>query len=461
MHIFKVKRRNACTKYYFCGIRVFKRKNIAYDLMKSFENNKHFDCSGYDEATAQIVDKLCQGLKKSDKQPNDHRIAFLATELYDTGGHTEWMKNIMYAIRGLFEIKTFLTRYDRTHQLAPNKIQEIKKYSEIVGINESENMKNNLLDLFYQIDEYSPRVLFVFMHMNDFLANGLLYLLKKYTNIRIVYCNHGSHWPVLGGMFSDAFTIALPTTLYVDEKYRGIHKDIQLNLCDSFKDDITDISETEKHKIREELKIPVGAYFTLTGRASYKFFSDNKSPYFEMIKRLLESEPNLIHIVITDLSRTEKQIVDEIFGDCPVRNRLKFVHLTPHYSKYFQSCDLFIDSFPIASALTHIELMKHKKVSVVKINSENALFSFHEYFPKDYPYMSDNVQEMEKFVIYLLHNPEEIDRISKILYQHYLNTFEASVVRNQIVEIVKNADHLEKLFVHLDPNVHYNLEIEK
>ena len=54
-----------------------------------------------------------------------------------------------------------------------------------------------------------------------------------------------------------------------------------------------------------------------------------------------------------------------------------------------------------------------------------------------------------------------ISKSLQILYQHYLNTFEASVVRNQIVEIVKNADHLEKLFVHLDPNVHYNLEIEK
>ena len=461
MHIFKIKEKGKYIKYYFCGIRVCKKKRPFYDLAESIKNNNHFDCFSYDVETARIVKKIFKKFPKSEKIPNKKRIAFLATEFYDTGGHTEWLKNIMNAVHNLFEIKTFLTRYDRAYQLAPNKIQEIKKYSEINGINPSKNIKDDLLTLFRQIDDYSPKVLFVFMHMDDFVANGLLYLIKEYTDIRIVYCNHGSHWPVLGGLFADAFTIALPTTIYVDEKYRNIHKDIQLNLCDSFKEDIIDISEEEKRQVRKELKIPDGAYFTLTGCASYKLFLAEKSPYFEMIKHLLEKESNLIHVVITDMSDDEKQIVKNIFKKSSAKDRLKIVPLTPYYSRYFQSCDLFIDSFPIASALTHVELMKHKKVSIVKINTENALFSFHEYFPKNYPYMSDKTQDLENFVIYLLHHPAEIDKISKILYQHYLDTFEASAVRNQMAEIVKNADHLDKLFVHLDPNVHYNLEIEK
>lgn len=461
MSIFEVKKLKESTCYYLFGIRIFKKKKIFYELIKSFENNNHFNCSSFDIQTAKLVDKFCKSIRNTGKTTNDHRVAFLATELYDTGGHTEWLKNIIYAIYNLYEIRTFLTKYDKTLRFAPNKVHAIKRYSDFAGINENDDNKYGLIELFHQIEDYSPKVLFVFMHMNDFLANGVLYLLKKYTNIRIVYCNHGSHWPVLGGMFSDAFTTALPTTLYVDEKYRGICKGIKLNLCDSFKEDIVDISDIEKNNIRNELKIPEGAYFTLTGCTSYKLFSSEKSAYFEMIKHLLEAEQNLFHVVITSLSKTEKQIVDEIFRDSPVRKRLKIIPLTPDYSRFFQSCDLFIDSFPIGSALTHIELMKHKKVSVVKINSENALLSFHEYFPEDYPYMSDKVQEIEKFVIQLLHHPDEIRRISLILYRHYLNTFEASVVRNQLVEIIKNADHLEKLFVHSEPTVHYNLEIKR
>lgn len=461
MTFLQIKRKKGYIKYYFCGILIYKRKDIFYDLINSFKLNSHFNCIEFDRKTAEIIDELFYNKNFNANKINDTHIAFLATEFYDMGGHTEWAKNIIRSIHDKYKIKTFLTNYKQSLKNAPIKIKEIEKYCTIKGVNKDtcNSTVTEMEVLFNAINQFSPKVVFVFIHMNDFFANGLLYLLKKYTNIKLVFCNHGSHWPVLGTLFSDAVTSALPITTYIDRKYRGIQKNIKLNLCDDFEKDIVNITSNQVSSIRKKLGIADENYFTLTGCSAYKIFEDDKSRYFEMIKRLLEKEEKLQHVIITRLNKKQRQIFNNIFSDSTVKNRIKIIDFTPEYYKIFQACDLFIDSFPIASALTHIELMKHKKVSVIKINSENALHSFHEYFPENYPYMTDNIQQMEDFILQLLHNPKEREKISNILYLHYINTFEATVVRNQCINIINNANKLNKLFIQLDPSVHYNTEI--
>lgn len=463
MKFFKIKERNQYYVYKFLGITFYKKKKFLGDIKAEFKKNKSFNCLEFDKKIADVVD--CTFAKKNFQKNtiNPNRIAFLATEFGDMGGHTECVRSLTQLLSEKYEIKTFLTKINRSYQSAPTKMALIAKNSQIWGINQDSetNLPKKLKDLFDEINRFSPKVIFVFMHMDDCLACALLYILHKNTDIKIIYNNHGSHWPALGFLFADAVTFQLPATQWVNQNYRGIDKGINLNLSDDRKKDIINLGREEIMKIRHKLNIADDEFFSLSGASSYKFFDNNHSPYFEMIKDLLAKEPKLKHVVITKLSQEEKKIVNHIFYKSPERKRLKFINFTPEYSRIFQSCDVFIDSFPIGSALTHVELMKHKKVSVVKINSENALFSFHEFFPKDYPYMFTSVEKMEEAILYLLHNKKEIRKTGQKLWQHFLTTFEGNYVKNQHIRIIENAQNLEKFFVHINDNAPYEVKIEK
>ena len=463
MAIFKIDYKNNHKIINVFGLKIKTNRSLYKKVNKLFERNKNFDCRKFDNQIAQLTDKALENYHFQKNEINNNRIAILATLFYDMGGHTECVKNVAKLLSDKYEIKTFLTSKDEAYFHAPTKIKLIEQCSKIDGINSVDDRADSakLIDMFEKINEFSPRVLFVYMNPDDCIVTALLYLLKKYTNIKIIYINHASHYPVLGMSFADAIGNTSDSTFYVNKIYRGFDKNVYFNLIDDKKENIVDILEKEKQQIKKDLDIINGNYFTLSGASSYKFFEGEQSPYFEMIRELLKKELKLQHVVITHFNDKEQQIFDKIFKNCSEKSRLKVIDFTPEYSKIFQSCDLFIDSFPMASAFTHVEIMKHKGVSVVKINNKNALYSMHEYFPKDYKYMFSDVSKMEDGIIELLHNPKERKLVGETLYEHYLNNFEMSEAKKAFINIIENSEHIEDFYVHLDENLKFNLEIEK
>ena len=443
-------------------------------MKNKFNKSNSFDCRAFDEEIAKKVDKTFKNYKFEPKKViNNNRVAFLATSFYDMGGHTEWAKKIAEMLNGKYELTTFLTQKNLTYKNAPQKIKLIEKYSNVEGINQGENLsfRKDLLSIFNKINEFAPKVIFSFLNTNDVYGAAVLYLLHKYTDIKIVLCNHGSHFPTLGMSFVDAIGGAFDLDVIINKKYRKQDKSIYLGMIDGQKKDIVDITNDEKAQIRKKLGIKEGNYFTLSGATSYKFFDNNipnevltlgrlcekkslnpiASSYFTMIKKLLEEEPNLEHVVITELIYKQKKVFDSIFNNSNVKDRIKIIPFTPEYSKIFQSCDLFIDSAPIGSALTHVELMKHKKISVVFENKLNPLHSFQEYFPKDYKYKYTNLKDMQQGVLELLHNEQKRKETENYLYNHYLNTFEGSVAIETYINVIENADDIEKLYRNAEP----------
>ena len=459
MAIFKIDYNNNHKIINFLGLKIKTNCSLYKKVNKLFKRNKNFDCRKFDNQIAQLTDKALENYHFQKNEINNNRIAILATSLCDMGGHTGCVIKLAEMLSEQYGVCTFLSQKTTAYDWAKNKMPLLEKYSKVEGLDCAQ--KKDLLELFEKINQYSPKVLFVYMHMDDCFDAGVLYLLHKYTDIKIIYCNHGSHYPALGMSFADAIGNTSDSTFYVNKEYRGFDKNVYFNLMDDKKENIIDISEEEKLSIRKGLGIKEGNYFTLSGAASYKFFENGTSPYFEMIKRLLAKEPNLQHVVITKFSDEEKQVFEKIFENYPQKDRLKVIDFTPEYSKFFQSCDIFIDSFPTASAFAHVEMMKHKGVSVVKINDKNALYSFHEYFPKDYKYKFAEVFEMEDGIIELLHNPEKRKIVGEELYKHYLDNFELSKAKNEFINIIENSEHIEDFYVHLDENLKFNVEIKK
>ena len=93
-----------------------------------------------------------------------------------------------------------------------------------------------------------------------------------------------------------------------------------------------------------------------------------------------------------------------------------------------------------------IDLMRLKVPYVVKINCENAHWSFHEYQRTDYPYMFEKNDDLLKGIETLLTDKQECARIIEMNYRHYLETFEGNAVKKRLCEIIDNADHLESFY---------------
>jgi len=374
-----------------------------------------------------------------------NRIAFLATELYDYGGHTEVIKNIIESLPKEYECKLFLARKYRTLRCAPVKMMEILQYCKMDGVNFGyENDKRALLKMFGKITEFAPKAIFIFIHNNDVFSVALLALLKKWTKIKIFYSDICSHQFSIGMSFADLILEAMPSTVFITQKYRGF-KNTSMNwICHLPREKLPVITENEILEMRKKI-LPPDALCTVSGAAAYKFFEDDDSPYLKMIERLLNKNENLYHILITEFTPRHKNIFDSIFKNSTAKDRIKLLNFTPNFKLLFKCADVFIDSFPVSSAFTMIDLMSLKVPFVAQKNRDNIAFSFHEYLAPDYSYMFDNAQDMEAGIEDLLFSKERRKQITEMNFEHFLNFFEGKKYASRLIDLA-NCDDLSKVY---------------
>jgi len=374
-----------------------------------------------------------------------NRIAFLVTELYDFGGHTEVIKNIIESLPKEYESKLFLAKKYRTMRCAPVKMMEILQYCKTDGVNFGyENDKRALLKMFGKITEFAPKAIFVCIHNNDVFSTALLALLKKWTKIRIFYSDICSHQFSIGMSFADLILEGMPSVVYITQKYRGFKNTFMNWICYLPHEKLPVITESEVLEMRNKI-LPPNTLCTVSGAAAYKFFENDDSAYFKMIERLLNKNENLYHILITEFTPRHRNIFDSIFKNSAVKNRIKLLNFTPNFKLLFKCADVFIDSFPVSSAFTMIDLMSLKVPLVVKKNMDNMAFSFQEYLTPDYPYLFDNALDMEAGIEDLLFSRERREQIAEINFEHFLNLFEGKKYASRLINLA-NCEDLSSVY---------------
>lgn len=424
-------------------IPVWKKRNELSELICKVKDNKSFDTRELDKE----ISLLCPEVSDKKSSVNKDRIAYLATELYDAGGHTKCVREQIKSLKDSYEQQLFFTKISRSYELAPSAMAKMANTASLSGEDISfVCWKEKLLKLFYRIAAFNPSVLFVFIHPNDIFGTMLLSLLKKHTNIKIIYCPHASHFPNLGISFADITLEALPTTAFITQHYRHFDRTVFLPMISKKVEDFPSFSDEAIAVKRKEIGIGENDLCTMSGASAYKFFDNGDSEYFRTIKNLLERNPAVKHVILSNFDKAQQYIIDRIFAQSEAKSRLIVLPFSNEYELFFKCADMFIDSFPISSALTMIDLMRLKVPYVVKINRENAHFSFHEYQASDYPYIFEKAEGLLKGVETLLADKSERDRAITMNYQHYLKTFEGNAVKARLCEIINNANHLERFY---------------
>ena len=361
---------------------------------------------------------------------NKNHIALFATEIYDMGGSTELLKNLSQVLSKEYKIKLFLTKKTKSEQNTVKKMPEIKKYMIIGGIDfYCKNEKVLLSQFLRQLQEFSPSILITFLHPEDTVATAILALVKRHTHTKVIFCNVASQYSVLGMSFADLIWEGMPSTAFVTQRYRGFKNTKSLGLCYLTKDRLPTFNEQDIAMAKKEIGIPENALCTMSGCNSYKLFENGKSPYLKMIKKLLEENECLWHVLIAEFYGEQKKILDEM--DMP--NRFILTDSKPNFKLYFKCADVFIDSFPMSSALTMVDLMSLKVPFVAFKNKENLVLSFHEYFSENYDYLFDNTSDMQTGIEKLLYNKDEQKRITNKNFEHFLEYFEGSRVAQKIL----------------------------
>lgn len=462
MKPWKIKYTNRYVKYQLFGLTLFKKKSEIFHILRKFKETKQFNLQFLDREIAGVADRIYEQNTSvfPARSGSTQRVAFLATELSDGGGHTECVRSLSRLLSEEYELGLFLINRDHTVSCAQKKLKDIAEHTAIMGLPKPTcKFTNDLMALYSQVMDFNPKVIFLFFHMDDVLSAALCHLLQRHSQIKLIYFNHGSHFKALGFSFCDLVIEGMPVTHYVTKHFRGIDKCRVMGLPSMRKENIKYFSQEEKKLVRESLGIKTGNQFTLSGGSAYKFFDAQGSEYFTMIKDLLQKELRLQHVVVSQFSTKQLTVIEDIFhGAVEARKRLIFTGFTPHFDLLFQACDLFIDSFPVSAALTQVDLMRNKVPTIVKINSENALLSFHEYLPENYPYMFDNPQDMTAGILRLLHDESERRRMVEALYNHYLSHYEGEAVLRAYREIIENSDNLNQFYQELDPGRVYRFE---
>jgi hypothetical protein len=230
-----------------------------------------------------------------------------------------------------------------------------------------------------------------------------------------------------------------------------------VGLPDQAKDDIVYISDEEKASLRERLELEPHHLLLMSAGASYKFFEGETSPYFAMLNEILSQDEHIHWVIFSEFNPTEHAIIKQ-HVDAKNRSRLKIRPFTPQYRQYFQACDVYVDSFPVSGALMQVELMGLKVPTVVKINRDNALTSFHEYFNPAYPYLCEDVAAMKAGILDLLYHPEKRHTAVEQNFQHYLTHYEAEAVRQKYEALIEQADDLTPFYDTLDESLTYQFK---
>lgn len=435
--------RNGCAVLRLLDIPVWKKKTELSELICKVKENKSFDTRKFDKE----ISLLCPEVNDQKTPVNRDRIAYLATELYDAGGHTKCVREQVECLKDSYSQRIFFTKISRSYDLAPSAMVEMSKDAAISGEDITfVGWKKKLLKLFYKIADFNPSVLFVFIHPDDIFGTMLLSLLKKHTDIKIIYCPHASHYPNLGVSFADITLEALPTTAFITQHYRHFDNTVFIPMMSKKVEDFPSFSDEEIVAKRKEIGIGENDLCTMSGASAYKFFDCNTSEYFQTIKKLLDNHKNVKHVILSNFNKAQQKIIDDIFLGSETKSRLIILPFSNKYELFFKCADVFIDSFPVSSALTMIDLMRLKVPYVVKINRENSHWSFHEYQTIGYPYMFEKSDDLLKGVETLLTDKQESARIIETNYRHYSETFEGNAVKSRLCEIISNADRLERFY---------------
>ncbi len=373
----------------------------------------------YNKIVEKIADKMVACRKIELKEVNvsgcKTRVLLLNSEICDSGGHTQMAIQFAEAFGGEYEIFVYLTNvFDRKQETAPVKSAVLQSLVAEYYKSQKSRLDEKVAELYDYVVSRKITTINVNMHMQDVVSCAVLYLFHKFTNINIIFWNHGSHWYSLATGYTKNIICGYKNGEIITPYLRGQDNVISLPFLMTRKEG----AKMSKPNLKELLGIPQEAFVTLTGCVRQKLGAE----YFELIRRILQSNERIYHIWVGGAGQSD--------AECEINSK-RFIkaEFSADFDSFIAACDLYIDSFPQGSALTLVDCIRQGKPVVIKINEKFRFKSFEEYLYEGYELASPTSEGMFAGVTRLASDKAFYSKMREKVLTHYKNTYTLEVVK--------------------------------
>jgi hypothetical protein len=432
-----------------CAADYDKALHYARKAATSYMRSKRvFSSKRLERHIERIAERVIPSALVKDLPPRDgQRVGILASTIFDVGGHTECLMRFVESFHADYDLHLFLTNTNGSSCVqAKTKYAQLQSVLRVTSLEgDVGGYRDKIISLLEAVLDARVKMLFVYMHMDDVVSCAVLCYLARHTDVKVVFFNHGDHTFSLGFEGSHLVIELRRQGQYITEKYRNKRNTTLIPLQGVRGEKLRIYTDEELRSKRRSLGLTADDLVTLSGFSSYKVFKDKKNSYLTLIKNLLLNEERCKHILVTEISEKERKSIDKVFrGNEHLLERLIVIERVVEFDLLLQVADLYIDSFPLGSALVHIDAIRNRRPTMIKKNSRNESYTFYNYLYEGYEYAVEDVGEMLARSLFLLRDREERERVAKRCYQHYLETYEFETIKARYKLLIDNHQELSR-----------------
>lgn len=366
-----------------------------------------------------------------DFKPNT--FLHIMTEAYVTGGHTRvverWIKN---------------SPDSQTHSLVLTKNTKIEKLPEILVKNVAN--KNGEIVVLEDTGSYIKKALalrklasnyeYIILHVHMFDVVPIIAFANMEFKRPIIFFNHADHVFWIGVSISDLVVNLRGYSSLYNEKNRKCFNNTVLPLPIPKKQQANIDKETNNCvNIKEQLGFEKDNQVIVTMACSYKYFPFFEYNFIETSKKILAKNPNAVLLAIGPSPD------DKLWNDAQkeTNGRLKAIGEIDNeiVQNYLKIADLGLDSFPISSFVSMLEIARYNIPCLSLLTPMNDFDTF-----KDSGICCKNQEELIDLACEYLNNKDKYENklIPILETKHFEEGF-----KDQLISLYKEFPQTHKL----------------
>lgn len=284
-------------------------------------------------------------MNKRKKTKKANKILHIATQLYDTGGHTRLIENWIKYDQG--RINDLVVTRQLKSTFNPSKLNYFFRNSSNIFWLLEENKK--FLDRAKKLRVLSENYDIIIFHIHPDDVVPLLALSN--TNSKILFMNHADHCFWIGRDVSQFFLNIRKSGQELAEKKRAINSLNQILLPIPLKPRI----KTTKKLAKANLHFKSDKIVILSIASPYKYIPDKDRDIKNILLPLSQKYKN-IKIIIVGPSLSEKYWY-ELYQLS--NGTIEAVGKKVTVDEYYMAADIYIDSYPVSSLTSLLDAAKY------------------------------------------------------------------------------------------------------
>lgn len=360
----------------------------------------------------------------------DHAgIIFVASTLYDTGGHSETIRIWSDLLRENHprQLLVLTAGCGQDHHFPRLQEYLVSRGVRIIKMSPAESASRRVGRLKGILQDARRSVVFLFIHPDDAVAVSACGALRH--RVRFVFNNHADIDFWLGAGCFDQYVDFRRIGAEISQRQRKVRRTLVIPLT-------TDIGPVRAS--RDDLGIPKKATVSVSLGSLWKTTAERNFCYFQAINRLLSTYPDHYHLFITTPPpRRELQRVLPINPD--LRNRFRITGPFADVRPFYSMADFLIETFPLIGGYVRTEAAALGLPMVVFRHPYRPMFSELEVLNDDYPLVARCEDEVVECSSRLIEDRGLRDHCSRLVREGFASRCSPEIVRQALLGLVEEA----------------------